>query len=35
VPWLWDKQPLLQAKDTSGVVNKANAAWDLTFTSIK
>jgi peptide/nickel transport system substrate-binding protein len=35
VPWLWDKQPLLEAKDVNGVVNQANAAWDLTFTSIK
>ena len=35
VPWLWDKQPLLEAKDVNGVVNKSNAAWDLTFTSIK
>jgi peptide/nickel transport system substrate-binding protein len=35
VPWLWDKQPLLEAKDVNGVVNQANAAWDLTFTSLK
>ena len=35
VPWLWDKQPLLQAKDVAGVINQANAAWDLNFTSIK
>jgi peptide/nickel transport system substrate-binding protein len=35
IPWLWDKQPLLKAKDVNGVVNQANAAWDLTFTSIK
>jgi peptide/nickel transport system substrate-binding protein len=35
VPWLWDKQPLLKAKDVNGVVNAANAAWDLNFTSIK
>jgi peptide/nickel transport system substrate-binding protein len=35
IPWLWDKQPLLVSKDVAGVVNKANAAWDLTFTSIK
>ena len=35
IPWLWDKQPLLKASDTNGVVNQANAAWDLTFTSIK
>jgi peptide/nickel transport system substrate-binding protein len=35
IPWLWDKQPLLKAKDVNGVVNQANAAWDMTFTSIK
>jgi peptide/nickel transport system substrate-binding protein len=35
LPWLWDKQPLLEAKDVNGVINQANAAWDLTFTSIK
>jgi peptide/nickel transport system substrate-binding protein len=33
--WLWDKQPMLKATDTNGVVNQANAAWDMTFTSIK
>jgi peptide/nickel transport system substrate-binding protein len=35
IPWLWDKQPLLKASDTNGVINQANAAWDLTFTSVK
>jgi peptide/nickel transport system substrate-binding protein len=35
IPWLWDKQPLLEAKDVNGVINQANAAWDMTFTSIK
>jgi len=35
IPWLWDTQPLLRAEDTNGVVNQANAAWDLTWTSIK
>jgi peptide/nickel transport system substrate-binding protein len=35
IPWLWDKQPLLMAKDVNGVINQANAAWDMTFTSIK
>ena len=33
--WLWDKQPMLRSEDVNGVVNQANAAWDLTFTSIK
>jgi peptide/nickel transport system substrate-binding protein len=35
IPWLWDKQPMLKATDVNGVINQANAAWDLTFTSIK
>jgi peptide/nickel transport system substrate-binding protein len=35
IPWLWDKQPMLKSKDVNGVVNQANAAWDLTATSIK
>jgi peptide/nickel transport system substrate-binding protein len=34
VPWLWDKQPMLRAEDVNGVVNVANASWDLTFTSV-
>jgi peptide/nickel transport system substrate-binding protein len=34
IPWLWDKQPMLRSADVSGVVNEANAVWDLTFTSI-
>jgi peptide/nickel transport system substrate-binding protein len=35
VAWLWDKQPMLEAKNVSGVVNVANASWDLPFTSLK
>jgi peptide/nickel transport system substrate-binding protein len=35
VPWLWDKQPVLHSKDVNGVINVANASWDLTSTSIK
>jgi peptide/nickel transport system substrate-binding protein len=35
IPWLWDKQPMLRSQDVNGVVNQANASWDLTFTSIK
>ena len=35
IPWLWDTQPMLLSSDVNGVVNEANAAWDLTFTSIK
>jgi peptide/nickel transport system substrate-binding protein len=35
IPWLWDTQPMLHAKNVNGVVNKANASWDLNFTSLK
>jgi peptide/nickel transport system substrate-binding protein len=35
IPWLWDKQPMLRSTDVNGVVSEANAAWDLTFTSLK
>jgi peptide/nickel transport system substrate-binding protein len=35
IPWLWDKQPLLVSTDVAGVINQANAAFDMTFTSIK
>ena len=35
VPWLWDKQPILESKNVNGVVNVSNASWDLTFTSLK
>ncbi len=35
VAWLWDKQPVLESKNVNGVVNNANAAWDLAFTSLK
>jgi peptide/nickel transport system substrate-binding protein len=35
IPWLWDKQPMLQSDDVNGVVNVANASFDLTFTSVK
>jgi peptide/nickel transport system substrate-binding protein len=35
VPWLWDKQPVLHAKDVNGVINQNLATWDLTFSSVK
>jgi peptide/nickel transport system substrate-binding protein len=35
VPWLWDTQPMLMSTNVNGVVNQANAAFDLTATSIK
>jgi peptide/nickel transport system substrate-binding protein len=35
VLWLWDKGPMIQSKNVNGVINKENAAWDLSFTSLK
>ena len=35
IPWLWDKQPVLHSKDVNGVVNRAQATWDLAYTSLK
>jgi peptide/nickel transport system substrate-binding protein len=35
IPWLWDTQPMLVSSNVVPVVNFANAAFDLTFTSIK
>jgi peptide/nickel transport system substrate-binding protein len=33
--WLWDKGPSLMSKNVNGVLNKENASWDLSFTSLK
>jgi peptide/nickel transport system substrate-binding protein len=35
IPWLWDKQPMLESKDVNGVVSVYNASWDLTYMSLK
>jgi peptide/nickel transport system substrate-binding protein len=35
VPWLWDTQPMLVSQNVNGVVNNANASFDLTWTSLK
>jgi peptide/nickel transport system substrate-binding protein len=35
VPWLWDKQANISSANVQGVTAKWNAAWDLSFTSIK
>jgi peptide/nickel transport system substrate-binding protein len=35
IPWLWDKQPMLESTNVNGVVNSANASFDLAWTSLK
>ncbi|MFL5827924.1 MAG: ABC transporter substrate-binding protein [Thermoleophilaceae bacterium] len=35
VPWLWDKATGIESKNVNGVLNKFNAAWDLSYTSLK
>lgn len=34
VPWIWDNQANIRSPNVNGVVNKSNASWDLSFTSI-
>jgi peptide/nickel transport system substrate-binding protein len=35
IPYIWDDQANIQSANVAGVINKANANWDLAFTSIK
>jgi peptide/nickel transport system substrate-binding protein len=35
VPWVWDNQANIASADVAGVINKFNANWDLTYTSLK
>jgi len=35
VPWFFDKTAGIHSKDVNGVLNKFNASWDLTYTSLK
>jgi peptide/nickel transport system substrate-binding protein len=35
IPWLWDKITGIQSTNVNGVINKFNASWDLSFTSLK
>ena len=35
VPWFWDNTPNIESKNVQGVIAKWNAAWDLSFVSIK
>ena len=35
IPWLWDKTTGIESTNVNGVINKFNASWDLSFTSLK
>jgi len=35
VPWFWDKTPNIQSSNVQGVIGTWNAAWDLSYTSLK
>jgi peptide/nickel transport system substrate-binding protein len=35
VTWQWDKPVLVESSNVNGVLNKANAAWDLSSVSLK
>jgi hypothetical protein len=35
IPYIWDDQANIASADVAGVVNKSNANWDLSFTSLK
>ena len=35
IPWMWDKPYLVRASNVNPVLNKANAAWDLSSMSLK
>jgi peptide/nickel transport system substrate-binding protein len=35
IPWQWDKSVLVKSTNVKAVINNANAAWDISFTSLK
>jgi peptide/nickel transport system substrate-binding protein len=35
LPWIWDKQPLIQSANVNGVASISNAQWELAWTSLK
>ena len=35
IPYIWDEQANIQSADVAGVINKFNANWDLSFTSLE
>jgi peptide/nickel transport system substrate-binding protein len=34
-PYLWDKQASARSENVKGVINRFNATWDYSFTSLK
>ena len=36
IPWIWDKQPLIQSANVNGVASRVNnSQWELAWTSLK
>jgi peptide/nickel transport system substrate-binding protein len=35
IPWIWDKQPLIQSANVNGVASISNAQWELAWSSLK
>jgi peptide/nickel transport system substrate-binding protein len=35
IPWIWDKQAVVQSANVNGVVAENNSQWDLSWTSLK
>jgi peptide/nickel transport system substrate-binding protein len=35
VPWYWDKQPNVESKNVKGVIDRWNAAYNMSFTSVR
>jgi peptide/nickel transport system substrate-binding protein len=35
IPWQWNKSILIKSSNVKAVINQANAAWDLSFMSLK
>jgi peptide/nickel transport system substrate-binding protein len=34
IPWVWDNQANIESGDVAGVINKFNANWDVSYTSL-
>jgi peptide/nickel transport system substrate-binding protein len=35
IPWLWDKEAILESSNVNGVASSFNSQWDLNYTSLK